>query len=69
MSGNKSCSGHVVTSQELGLNKHPALSKPNAHRGDVSLMLREMLSPLGLWQVLSMPVPLNKAIFFLSQNR
>lgn len=48
---------------ELGLNKDLAVSKPIAHRADVSLILRTMLSPLGLRQVMSMRVTLNLAIF------
>lgn len=49
--------------QELNLTKHLAVSKLLAHSGDVSLILRETISPLGLRQVLSMCVLLNMANF------
>lgn len=49
--------------QELGLNKSLGISKPVAHRADVSLVLRALFSPLGLRQVLCMRTVLNLAIF------
>lgn len=49
--------------EELGLNKDLAITKPIAHRADVSLILRTMLSTLGLYQVMSIRPLLNLAIF------
>ena len=48
---------------ELRLNKGLAITKPVAHRCDVTMILRALFSPLGLRQVLSMRVVLNMSIF------
>ncbi len=48
--------------EKLQLNKDLAISKPIAHRADVSLIFQKMLSPLGLRQVLSMRVLLDMAV-------
>lgn len=49
--------------ETLQLNMDLAISKPIARRADVSLILRTMISPLGLRQVLSMRVLLDMAVF------
>ena len=55
--------GSADLAEKLQLNKDLAISKPIAHRADVSLILRKMLSPSGLRQVLSMRVLLDMAVF------
>jgi hypothetical protein len=49
--------------EELELNKQLGISKPIAHRADVSLIIKHLYSPLGLRQVLSMRVILHVGIF------
>jgi len=48
---------------ELELNKDLGISTPIAHASDVSIILREMYSPLGIRQVRSMRILLNLSIF------
>jgi hypothetical protein len=49
--------------EELKLNKALGISKPVAHRADLTLVLQMLFSPLGLRQVMSMRVLLNLTIF------
>jgi len=53
---------HELT-EELGLNKNVAVSKPIARQADVTIIIQQLFSPLGLRQVLSMRVILHICIF------
>jgi len=49
--------------EELGLNKNIAISKPIVRQADITTIIQQLFSPLGLRQVLSMRVVLHVCIF------